>query len=261
MNKKNVIKAIYIILGIGALISAIYIAKYFYDTYDAKKQNNLLNEIQIEEPVEEEADMPVKTERMLQVEELQKINPDIVGWLEIPNTNVNYPVLQGTDNDYYLDHDYNKQKTSGGSIFLDKTYSWDPPSSNLLIYGHNMNNGTMFQNLLKYKDQKFYEENPNIRFTTNTEDATYEIIAVFQSKVFYKSQTNVFKFIKAENEEQYNYYVENVKKLSLYDTGKTAQYGDQLITLSTCAYHTENGRFVVVAKKANNRKPIKMYRI
>lgn len=110
----------------------------------------------------------------------------------------------------------------------------------------------MFNELLKYNDEEYYKEHPTIRFTTNKEDAEYEIIAVFKSRVYYKSEQNVFRyyyFINAENEEEYNEYVENAKKASLYDTGKTAKYGDQLITLSTCSYHTEDGRFAIVARK------------
>ena len=110
----------------------------------------------------------------------------------------------------------------------------------------------MFCDLLKYKDESFYQEHPTIKFTTNKEEAEYEIIAVFRSRVYYKSEKNVFRyyyFIDAENEEQFDSFVENSKKSSLYNTGKTAQYGDQLMTLSTCSYHTEDGRFAVVAKK------------
>lgn len=193
-----------------------------------------------------------KTERMLQVEKLKKINSDIVGWLEISETNINYPVLQGSDNDYYLTHNYKKEKTSGGSLFLDKSYDFSIPSSNLLIYGHRHETGIMFEDLIKYKDEKFYKKHPNIRFTTCDEDSTYEIIAAFFSRVYYKSEKNVFRyyfFVNADNVKDFDSYVENVKKASIYDTGKTAKYGDQLMTLSTCSYHTEDGRFAVVAKK------------
>ena len=189
---------------------------------------------------------------MLQLEELKKQNNDIVAWLEIPNTKINYPVLQTSDNEYYMTHTYKKENSKDGSIFLDKDYNWDLPSSNLLIYGHNNRNGNMFEDLLKYEDESYYKEHPTIEFTTLDEDCTYEIIAVFKSRVYYKSEENVFRyyfFINAENEDEYNYYVEESKKASLYDTGKTAEYGEQLLTLSTCEYSQEDGRFVIVARK------------
>lgn len=263
MNTKSKIhirKAIYILLIIIAILSIIYIVKYFYDFYISKKQTNLLNEITISEQtnfiVENNLQEPVnqytKPERILKLEELKKQNSEIIGWVEIENTDINYPVLQAKDNDFYMNHNYKGEYSSAGAIFLDKDYNWDIPSSNLLIYGHNMKNSTMFQNLLKYNSIDFYKEHPIIRFTTLQEDADYEIVGAFYSKVYFKTDKNVFKyyqFINAQNEDEYNNFIQNVKKSSLYDTGIDAKYDDQLITLSTCSYHTADGRFVVVGRK------------
>ncbi len=237
---RHYIQIIFIIIFI---ISISAIAYYFYNM-----NKNILEDTKIdEEQVTEQ-----RTERMLQVEELKKENQDIVGWLEIEGTNISYPVLQGTDNQYYMKHTYKKEDSKDGSIFLDKSYDWNIPSSNLLLYGHNNKNGTMFQDLLKYKEESFYKEHPTIRFTTIDEDCQYEIISAFLSRVYYQDEQNVFRyyyFINANNEVEYNQYIEESKKASLYDTGKSATYGEQLLTLSTCSYHTEDGRFAVVAKK------------
>lgn len=195
---------------------------------------------------------PTVTKRMLQVKELRKEYKDVKGWLEIEGTNISYPVLQGTDNDFYLTHSYKKEKISGGSLFLDKDYKFYPPSENLLIYGHRNKNGLMLEDLVKYKDKNFYQEHQKIRFTTEVEDAEYEIIGAFNSRVYYQNETNVFRyyyFVNAGSEQEYNDYITNVKKASIYNTGKTATYGDQLLTLSTCDYTQDNGRFAVVAKK------------
>ena len=276
--RKPLIILIYIVLEILIFFSALYIMKYLYDMYENKKESNLLNEITIDETKLAEIDgatvgsenssnnenddgsqkdkiIDIRAERILKLEELQKINSDIVAWIEIENTNISYPVLQSSDNYYYLRRNYKKNYSINGSIFLDKDYSFKKPSTNLLIYGHNIDNGTSFQNLLKYKDKKFYEEHPTIRFTTNKEDSEYEIIAVFRSRLYYADEKNVFRyynFINAKNEKEYNNFIKNVKKASLYDTGKTAKYGEGLMTLSTCSYHTKDGRFVVVAKKVNS---------
>lgn len=230
------------------ILIIIIILIFTYYKFYTNKNNNILNDINIDETQITET----KTEKMLQLEELKKQNNDIVAWLEIPNTEINYPVLQTTDNEYYMTHTYKKEYSSDGSIFLDKDYDWDLPSSNLLIYGHNNRNGNMFEDLLKYEDESYYKEHPTIEFTTLDEDCEYEIISVFKSRIYYKSEQNVFRyyfFINAENEEEYNYYVEESKKASLYDTGKTAEYGEQLLTLSTCEYSQEDGRFVIVARK------------
>lgn len=242
-NKKTILIFVIIIASIIAVI---------YYKYYISKQNDILSNIKVDETQITDT----VTKKMLQLRELKKQNNDIVAWLEIPNTKIKYPVLQTTDNEYYMTHTYKKEYSTDGSIFLDKNYDWNIPSSNLLIYGHNNNNGNMFQDLLKYEDENYYKEYPTIQFTTINEDSIYEIIAVFKSRVYYKSEKNVFRyyyFINAENEEEYNYYVEESKKASLYDTGKTAEYGEQLLTLSTCEYSQEDGRFVIVAKKTNKQ--------
>lgn len=241
-------RLIYIVLIVLIIIATIYIIFFVKGKNDTIQESAALNNVQIDEAKVDDK----TTERMLQVQELQKENPDIVGWIEIEGTNINYPVLQGTDNSYYMIHNYKKEEAKDGSIFLDKDYDWTIPSSNLLMYGHNMGDGAMFQDLLKYEDEEFYKQHPIVRFTTATEDAEYEIISAFKSRVYYKSEKNVFRyyyFINADNEEEYNEFVNSAKEASFYDTGKTAEYGDQLMTLSTCSYHTEDGRFAVVARK------------
>lgn len=246
-NKVNKIIAIVTMIILICSISYILISKYI-NYKKLKEQQEILDKIKInEEEITEKT-----TERMLQLKELQKENYDIVGWLEIEKTSINYPVLQTNNNDYYLTHTYKKENSKNGSIFLDKDYNFLLPSSNLLIYGHNNKNEKMFEELLNYENEEYYKEHPNIRLTTEEWDSTFEIIAVFKSRVYYKDETNVFRyyyFINAENEEEYNYYIEQCKKASLYNIEKTAKYGDQLLTLSTCDYSIANGRFVVVAKQ------------
>ena len=257
---KTIKKSIYIIFLLLFLASAAYIFKFNFDMQNTKKESNLLNNLQISENTQAQDNTEnvivvpqnekEKTERMSKLETLQKQNSEIVAWIEIKNTKINYPVVQGSDNSYYLNHNYKKKYSVNGAIFLDKDYVWDPPSSNLLIYGHH----TTFKDLLKYENKNFYKKHPTIRLTTNQEDVNYEIIAVFKSKVYYQSEKNVFRyyyFINAKNEKEYNDFVANSKKASLYDTGKTANYGEQLLTLSTCSYHTKDGRFVIVAKKSS----------
>ena len=268
-KRKIIYYSIYTILTLLIILSIIYIANYFLSKKQAIQESQLLDKIEIDEnqlkevnETTEEANITTQenieettnqeTERILKVQKLQEENSDIVGWLEIEGTSINHPVLQGTDNEYYMTHNYKKQKSKNGSIFLTKDYDWSIPSSNFLIYGHNLNNGTMFQELLKYAKEEFYKEHSIIRFTTNKEDAEYEIISVFKSRVYYKTEKNVFRyyfFVNAKSEAEYNEFVQNAKKASLYDIDKTAQFGDQLITLSTCSYHIEDGRFAVVGRK------------
>ena len=251
-NKNKRIKLVLLAIFIMAFIAGIcYIGYYMYSKDKDKKDNeNILENIEIDNTNV----TPQKTEKMLKLEELQKENNEIIGWLEIEGTNINYPVLQAKDNDYYLSHNYKKENSRAGSLFLDKDFDLVNGSSNYLIYGHRNTQGLMFEDLLKYDNEDFYKQHKNIKFTTNQEDAIYEIMAVFYSRVYYKSEKNVFRyyyFVNAETEEEYNQYVDNAKKVSIYDTGMTAQYGEQLLTLSTCEYSQKDGRFAIVAKKVN----------
>ena len=151
---------------------------------------------------------------------------------------------------------FKKEYAITGSLFLDKDFDTKNGSSNYLIYGHRNKQGLMFEDLLKYANEDFYEAHKKIKFTTNKEDSIYDVVSVFYSRVYYKKEQDVFRyyyFVNANNEEEYNDFIYNAKKVSLYDTGINPQYGEQLITLSTCEYSQEDGRFVVVFKKEGTK--------
>ena len=244
---RRLVRLICILILLGCVI---YAGVRYAQVLNVKNETNALLDVKIDETkINEEEEI---NERMLQVQELGKEYPDLKGWLEVKDTVINFPVMQGKDNDFYIKHDYKQEKSKWGALFLDKDFDWEKPSSNLLIYGHNFSDGLMFADLLKYRDEEFYKTHKTIRFTTAEEDAEYEIISVFNSRVYYKHETDVFRyyfFVDAENQEEYDEFVKNAKEASIHDIEATAEYGDQLITLSTCDYTQEDGRFVVVARK------------
>jgi sortase B len=187
---------------------------------------------------------------LLKYQELHKRNADMAGWIRVDGTSIDYPVMYTAD-DFYLSHGFDKKAARSGVPFIDPRCTVDPPGTNTIIYGHHMKNGTMFATLENYKDEDHYRAHPIIRFDTLYEEQEYEIIAAFESQIYRKSDT-VFKhydFLKAGSEADFDEYLTNIKALSLYDTGLTASYGDELLTLITCDYHTKNGQFVVVARK------------
>lgn len=178
-------------------------------------------------------------------------NKSLIGWIKIADTNIDYPVMQTSNNDYYLDHNLNQEYDKNGSIFMDKDCDVIKPSTNLIIYGHHMQSGKMFGELDKYSKESYYKEHPIIEFDTIYEEGKWEIMYVFRSKI-YTTDEIVFKyyqFIDVNSAEEFYSNMNEMSKLSLYDTGVTAEYGDELLTLSTCDYMEEDGRFVVVAKK------------
>jgi SrtB family sortase len=246
-KQKNFLKVIYMLFVLAFIGSIGYIIYYVIDI-NKNTGTEILNNIE----VNKDEIIEYKTERMLQLEELQKENNEIIGWLEIEDTNINYPVLQTDNNSYYLTHTYKKQYSSTGSLFLDKDFDSVNGSSNYLIYGHRSKKGIMFEDLMKYAKKDFYQNHTKIKFTTNQEESTYEVLSVFYSRVYYKNEKNVFRyyyFVNAQNEQEYNTFVNSAKKASIYDTGVTAKFGDQLMTLSTCEYSQKDGRFVIVLKK------------
>ncbi len=181
-------------------------------------------------------------------------NRDMAAWIQVPGTKIDYPVMWTPENEeYYLYKDFDGSENKNGCLILDTDSCVNPLTTNLIIHGHNMKSGAMFGTLLKYEDEDYYQEHKSILLYTEECLRNYEIIAVFRSQV-YKKSDNVFKFYKffqADTQEQFDDFYTNIKKLSQYDTGVTAEFGDNFITLSTCTYHVKNGRFVVVAKETD----------
>lgn len=176
-------------------------------------------------------------------------NPDLVGWIQIPDTVLNYPVMQTpNDPDFYLKHDFDKEYSDWGCIYVEEECDVFTPSDNVTIYGHHMYDGSMFTVLTRYSSRAFLEEHPYIIFNTLLERRTYEIIAVFTTTASEGEGFRYNIFVDAGNKEEFEEYIRQCRNLSLYRINATVEYGDKLITLSTCEYSQTNGRFVVVAK-------------
>ena len=182
---------------------------------------------------------------------LYNSNKRLIGWLKIDDTNIDYPVMQTTNNEYFLTHNINQQKDRNGALFLDKDCDVLKPSTNLIIYGHHMRSGNMFGTLDKYSSEEYYKEHPVIQFDSIYEKGTYEIMYVFRSRIFNEEDVvfKYYQFIDALSQQEFDSNMEEMAAMSLYDTGVTASYGDHLLTLSTCDYYVDDGRFVVVARR------------
>lgn len=182
-------------------------------------------------------------------------NKDMAAWLQIPGTVIDYPVMwTPEDEQYYLYRAFDGSENKNGCLILDTDSCLAPLTTNLIIHGHNMKSGAMFGTLTDYETESFYQEHKNIILYTEECQRNYEIVAVFRSQV-YKKTDQVFKFYKffqADTQEEFDDFYQNIKALSLYDTGVTAEFGDHFLTLSTCVYHVEQGRFVVVAKEVES---------
>lgn len=178
-------------------------------------------------------------------------NQKLIGWVKIDDTIIDYPVMQTVNNEYYLNHNFNQEEDKNGCIFMDYQCDVIKGCDNIILYGHHMKSGKMFGTLNKYSQQTYYEEHPVIQFDTIYEKGEYQVMYVFRSKVYSEEDVNFkyYQFINAVSEKEFYSYLNEMAALSLYDTGVTAAYGDRLLTLSTCDYQENKGRFVVVAKK------------
>ncbi|WP_054199099.1 class B sortase [Clostridium baratii] len=175
-------------------------------------------------------------------EELLKINEDYKMWIEIPNTNIDYPVVQGKDNDFYLNHDFNKKESSSGAIFMDYKNNIDK-DKNIIIYGHNMKNKSMFQNLMKFKDEEFWKENNKIILTIDGKRYEYEIFSSYISNAKEIDLRTNFK-----NDDEYLKYIEDIEKKSIFYRDVDIKSDDRIITLSTCSYEKDDSRMIIHGK-------------
>ena len=181
---------------------------------------------------EEEIELTVLEE----YETLYNKNKRMIGWLKIEDTNIDYPVLQTTDNIFYLDHNFEQEYDRNGSLFLDAECDIVHRNTNLIIYGHHMRSGKMFGNLNKYSSESYYKEHPTIQFDTIYEKGTYQVMYVFRSKIYNEDEIvfKYYQFFDAVSEKEFTSNMQEMAALSLYDTGVTASFGDELLTLSTC---------------------------
>lgn len=183
---------------------------------------------------------------------IQEKNSDFVGWLRIEDTNINYPVMQSPEKpNFYLKHSFDKEYSNYGVPYVQENCELDV-SDNITIYGHHMNDGSMFADLCKYESEDFYREHKAIQFDTLDGYGEYEVVAVFKTVAYSNDGFPYFLFVKADKPENFDDFIAKCKDLALYDTAVTAKYGDKLITISTCEYSRDNGRMVIVAKKVGS---------
>ncbi len=240
------IKLLLLLVVIGCCIYEI--GSYALNSYYNNKLNSELQELYIVdtkeiEPIENRENNEFKKENMSSFEELLGINSDVIAWIKIADTNIDYPVVKCEDNEYYLNHNIKKESSSSGSIFMDYRNKGNNQDLNKIIYGHNMKDGSMFKTLTNYKKKEFLIAHPIIQLNTLNESTQWEIFSI------YITDTN-FNYIKTDfyNKEKYSDFLKELKNKSLYDTGVNVNSDDIILTLSTCTYEFSNARFAIHAK-------------
>ena len=237
------------LFGIAGLTSIAFLLMYaaqsiqqahLYSDLAAVRTQNKQPEISLQSSVQQ-------SNRNLYLE-----NADMVGWIQIEGTGIDYPVMQTpADPNYYLKHNFEKSYTDYGCPFMQADCDALCPSDNLIIYGHNMKDGSMFADLAKYRSKDFWQAHKTVWFDTALGSSAYEIFAVIHTTVQADAADAFpfYRFVDAASPEEFADYVSACKARALYDTGISAEYDDKLLTLSTCDNITDNGRWLVIAKQ------------
>lgn len=251
------------LLGILAFCCLGYFAWDVYNAVQAEneskkmaalKENTVVNDMYREQVVTKVDENTGSKQQFVVLDEYKSLynrNKNLIGWLKIADTNIDYPVMQTGDNTFYLDHDINGQTDKNGMLFLDAACDITKPTTNMIVYGHNMRSGNMFGNLDKYKSEKYCKKHPIIMFDTIYEKRQYEVVFAFQSHIYNADEIafKYYQFIDVTSEMEFDSNINSIREIAIYDTGLSVEYGDELITLSTCDYEEKDGRFVVIAKR------------
>lgn len=228
-----------ICLIIFAIVLCYLVYNFNIDTQDQKQFDDMAQTITVDE--DNETDNNDNG-----IESLIAKNSDCIGWLRTNGTKIDYPIMQTKDNpQYYLRRDFNKQYSYMGTPFMDSRcdVNYD---NNLIIYGHNMKDGKMFADLLKYRDKKYCKEHHIINFITPNGVQKYEVVAVCKVK----SDDEWYGYTCQKDKESFNNLISHIKDKSLYQIDESIEYGDNYLTLSTCEYSQKDGRFIVIAKRS-----------
>ncbi len=267
---ESIRKIVLLAATVTFIVTAVILVKLlFVEPARVEKQYDDLREIahptvKVKDPNTDAPAEDTERDELSRFEKLQAINPEIVGWIYIPKTTyIDYPVLEHEgDNEqgqFYLHRDYKKNGSSYGSIFVDYRCKKSINSKNIILHGHNMDNGQVFHQLLSYSDLSFYRTTPIIQFDTPDYDADWKIISVFKTNTL-TEQGEFFNYLRGEfdSETEFMDFVYNVLERSIIDTGVTVNEDDQLLTLSTCSYEMTNFRTVIVARRVRRGEESKV---
>jgi sortase B len=250
---KKAVSRLFIFICIATIIAAgSYIGKYYHQV---KSEENVYRTIELpptpdDNSKTESADTDKAAEWLTR---LKKKNPDVSGWIRVPGTKIDYPVMQAkkSDPEYYLHHNVKWEDSASGALFAAANCDMERPSDNVVVFGHHMKVGTMFGTLPRFTDKGFYMKHSIIKLCTVRGWETYKVIAVYKVSVS-SDRHGTFRYHYTsdfETPEALSAYMGEIRKRQVYDTGETAVFGDKLLSLSTCEYSQRDGRLIVVARR------------
>ena len=228
--------------------SLTLVGQYLYEGWQNKNKNSELTSLYTSGA---DVDVELPEGYLDDFKALYLKNREVAGWIKVPNTQIDYPIVQTTDNSFYLKNDFFKEYSKYGTLFFDYRNDLQNPAENLVIYGHNMKDSQMFGDLTKFRDLEFYKANPVFEMNTVYEKSQYKVLAIFTANTE-PSQGEVFDYYNSLSfltEEGFDEFVGEITSRSLIETPVDTQYGDTLVTLSTCLYDYDGQRLVLVGRK------------
>lgn len=251
-----------VIKGFSFVFLAGMISLFSIGIYERVQSANRIRDLRNQKKVilsEPDTDTEVKEETvspepLAQYKEIAEQYPDFFGWITVPGTKIDYPVMQARDG-FYLDHDYTGEESLEGAVFVDAKAKNIPLDNFVVVYGHNMKNGNIFGELKKFLNREFVSENPDIHFDTAYETNEYQVVVVLKTHILNKSEEG-FRYYQTfgyQSEDEFQECCEFIRANAVIETDEELTYGDEILMLSTCEYSEENGRLVIVAKKKQTR--------
>ncbi len=256
--RQTLLPILFVLFAALFVFSAAMVIKYYLQSSQEEKAFEDLAASVMENPQsstipERQSEENEETPLYTKYSTLYEQNSDFVGWLNIDNTGIDYPVMCTPDDpEYYLRRAFDGSSSQSGTPFIGKDSTID--SDMFIIYGHNMKNDTMFGTLDSYAKKAFWQENPLVSFTTVTEERKYEVFAALTTRILYQGETGYCYYEQAGDltEDDFEALIRWLTDNAIYDTGITPEYGEQIIILSTCSYHEDNGRFIIAARRIDS---------
>lgn len=250
---KRVLSNIVILICLIVFVVCAYkLVDYFY--------GNMESESQFDNQRDMVADVVDYKDRLPEYEKMKEENEDFVGWVIADGTNVNYPMMQTVDDpDFYLDHNFKKEKSKPGTIFISNAADLYEPTDVVTIFGHNMRDDTMFGSLDRYDDEEFIKEHDRVWVDSLDGRREFQVTHVMRIRVDVEGKEDVFPYYaysNFEDKEDFNEFIKQAQEHSLYDTGREVKYGDKFVILSTCeyTYGDGSGRLVIMGKEVEPEK-------
>lgn len=239
--KRKIFYVIFTVLVIVFIVSSVGLGTTLYSYQHADKIYNDLQNNYVDEPTDDEQkeSAPISVD----FDTLMKENSDIIGWLYCENTVINYPVVQTSDNDYYLRRDLHGEYLRTGTLFADYRCAAVGTAQNHIIYGHNMKNSAMFGTLINYSEQEYYDAHPVLYYLTPDKDYRIDLFAGFTTD----AGADIYR-TEFESIEKFEEFLQEIKAKSSFESGVAVTGDDNIVMLSTCSYEFNDARYVVFGK-------------